>query len=159
MGTQDRGQPIHKTCSIILSLLPLSTVSQGGDRAFSWSDLPLVSVLTHAKVKMKDTGQALHNNMTFIQTNILVSILLHKTSSSYPTFTISCPCHLVDVSSPYPTIWVLARSSYIWMVLSSCFLWKSWKEEIVQAEKFQLVLQKGLYSVVHANVLSPILHA
>ncbi len=42
------------------------------------------------------------------------------------------------------------RSSYIRMVLSSCFQRKSWKYEIIRLEK---------YSVVHTYMLSPILHA
>jgi hypothetical protein len=37
--------------------LSLSTISQGGDREFSWSGFPLMLVFTHAKVGTSDMGQ------------------------------------------------------------------------------------------------------
>jgi hypothetical protein len=53
------------------------------------------------------------DTVTYIQTNILFSIFLHKTSSSYQTFTISWPCQLIDVSCPTPNLSpLISRSSH-----------------------------------------------
>jgi hypothetical protein len=43
----------------VAGFTPLSTYSQGGDREFSWSGLPLMPVLTNAKVRTSNTGQPL----------------------------------------------------------------------------------------------------
>ncbi len=58
MRTQDGGQP-HHSYFLKLTLLPLSTILQGGDREFSWVGPPLTLVLTYAKVRTSSTGQPL----------------------------------------------------------------------------------------------------
>jgi hypothetical protein len=59
MGTYDGRQPIHRSFIIIPTLLPLSTISQGGNREFSWSGSPPMFVLSYAEVGTGDMGQPL----------------------------------------------------------------------------------------------------
>jgi hypothetical protein len=100
--------PFNKTFITVPALLSLSTVSQGGDREFNWSGSLLMFVLTHAKVGTSDMVQSLQMTWRLlILMNVLVSLLLHKTSYSYPILTLICPYQFVDVSCPYPPVWVL----------------------------------------------------
>ncbi len=57
VGKLDRGQSHHYTFFYLANFTPLSTVSQGGNREFTWSGFPLMLVLTHAKVRMGDMDQ------------------------------------------------------------------------------------------------------
>jgi hypothetical protein len=74
--------------------------------------------------------------------NVLVSILFHKMSSSYPTLTISWPCQLVDTSCPYPQ---LSESSYIagWYYHSTVLPTEVLERWDYPDRKCQLILQKG----------------
>ncbi len=58
---EDTGQGTahYKDLFIVPTLLPLSTILQGGDSDFSWLGFPLKFFFAHAKVGTGDMGQPL----------------------------------------------------------------------------------------------------
>ncbi len=81
----------------ILTLLPLSTISQGGDREFSWVGPPLMLVLTYiyAKVRTSNMGQPLLMTKLLLPTG---SPNLNPTKLLVPFITpkTKCPCRSID---------------------------------------------------------------
>ncbi len=83
--------------------------------------------------------------LTLISKNVLVSLLLHKRSFSYPTFTIISPRYLINASCPYPRIWALLRPDGLLVLLPKEVL-EGWD---CPGGKWQLVIQIDLYTLIH----------
>ncbi len=74
------------------TLLPLSTISQVGDREFSWSGFPLMLVLMNAKVRTSDTGQPLLMKKRLLP-NECPSLIPIEYLSMFPTLLTRCSCN------------------------------------------------------------------
>jgi hypothetical protein len=79
---------------------------------------------------------------TLISTNVLVSLLIIKRLILIQPMK-SVPCHLVNASYPYPSIWVLLCSDGL-LVLLPMEVLERWD---CPGGKWQLVLQKDLSSL------------
>ncbi len=114
----------YMTRSIIIipAFLPLSTNSQGGDREFIWLGSPLTYVLP-----MWSWGQRTWDSSDRLFCNFFLN--QHLISTLFKI----CSLHIQHLQSLVLTALLmrpalppqLFGSPYIWMVLSSCFLWKS----------------------------------
>ncbi len=134
---------------------PPPSIRMGWGWGCSWLVPPLSFVLANMWVGAGGKGQLLQ--MTTLYLSYVLNSLFPGpfilNLNPYPTLTVVA---LANSLRPVPTLH--PGSSCDRMVFSSCFLWKSWKDEIVRDVNDSLSYKIPL-TIFVTSMVSPILHA